>query len=79
MNCPVCGKKMRVGKVFYQPNCGLHFLPPSGRVLYLISKRLIERQGGVSLDGPNHLGYLESSGTLPAFICESCRKVVVEY
>lgn len=79
MNCPVCGNEMREGKIFYEPRCGLYFLPPSGRVRYSISKRMIERQGGIALDGPNQLGYLESSGILSGRICENCRKIIVNY
>ncbi len=70
---------MRIGKIAYQPGCGLHFLPPGGRVPHVITKRGIERRGGIALDGPNNLGLLQSGGTLPAHICESCRKIVVEY
>ena len=79
MNCPVCGKEMKTGKVAYQPSVGFHFLPPSGHLPYVITKRGVEKQGGITLDGPNNLGFLESDGTLPAHICRTCRKIVVEY
>ncbi len=80
MNCPVCGKEMRAGKVAYTPQVGIHFLPPDVRRLpRVVTKRGIENQGGIALDGPNNLGLLESDGTLPAFICEACRKIVMEY
>ena len=80
MNCPVCGKEMRAGKIFYQSSCGLHFLPTDAKPPYRnLSKRRIQAVGGIPLDGPNNLGLLQSDGTLPASICEACRKVVVEY
>lgn len=79
MNCPVCGKAMRVGKIAYQPGAGLHFLPPDARLPYVITKSGIEKRGGIALDGPNNFGLLESDGTLPAYICTACRKIVVEY
>ena len=65
MNCPVCGKEMKVGKVAYPPSAGLHFLPPGERLPHVLTKSGIEKRGGIALDGPNNLGLLESDGTLP--------------
>ena len=79
MNCPVCGKAMQEGMVVYNPSVGLHFLPPGGSLPYVMTKHGIEKQGGIALDGPNNLGPLKSDGTLPAYICRECRKIVVEY
>lgn len=80
MNCPVCGKEMRAGKVAYAPQAGIHFLPPNVRHLpNMVTKSGIEKRGGTVLDGPNNLGFLESDGTLPAYICRACRKIVMEY
>ena len=76
---PVCGKEMKVGKVAYQPSAGLHFLPPGERLPHVLTKSGIEKRGGIALDGPNNLGLLESDGTLPAHICRSCRKIVIDY
>ena len=79
MNCPVCGKEMKMGKVAYRPSAGLHFLPPGERLPHVLTKSGIEKRGGIALDGPNNLGLLESGGTLPAHICRSCRKIVIDY
>jgi len=79
MNCPVCGREMTSGKVAYQPGCGLHFLPPSEKLPYGVSKRAVEKRGGVCLDGPYQLGLLTGRGELPAYLCRICRKVVVDY
>lgn len=79
MNCPVCGKTMTQGKVAYAPSCGLHFLPPHEKLPYGVTKGGIEKRGGVPLDGPHQLGCLTGSGTLPAYLCRVCRKVVVDY
>ena len=80
MDCPVCGNKMKAGKIVYAPQAGIHFLPPSVQHLpYVVTKHSIEKQGGVVLDSPSHLGLLGSSGTLPAYICRACRKIVLEY
>lgn len=80
MNCPVCGKEMRAGKIAYAPQVGIHFLPPNVRRLSgIVTKGSIEKRGGTVLDGPNNLGFLESDGTLSAYICETCRKIVMEY
>ena len=79
MNCPVCGKAMQEGKVVYNPIVCLHFLPLVCSFLYVMTVNGIEKQGGIALDGPNNLGPLKSDGTLPAYICRECRKIVVEY
>ena len=80
MNCPACGKEMKAGKIAYAPQAGIHFLPPGVQHLpRVVTKRGIEKQGGIVLDGPNNLGLLESDGTLSAYICRECRKIVVEY
>ena len=79
MNCPACGKAMEAGKVAYNPAVGLHFLPPNERLPRLLTKSGVEKRGGISLDGPHDLGPLESDGTLRAFLCRDCRKIVMEY
>lgn len=80
MNCPVCGKEMKTWKISYAPQAGIHFLQPGVQHLpRVVTKQGIEKQGGIALDGPNNLGLLESDGTLPAYICKECRKIVVEY
>ena len=80
MNCPVCGKAMQEGKVVYNPSVGLHFLPPGVQHLpRVVTKWGIKKQGGIVLDGPSNLGLLESDGTLPAYLCQQCRKIIVEY
>lgn len=45
----------------------------------MFTKSGIERRGRIALDGPNNLGLLKSDGTLPAYICRECRKIVVDY
>ena len=79
MTWPSCGKEMKAGKSAYAPQCGIHFLPPSGRLPHVLTKRGIEKQGGIALDGPHNFGILESDGMLPAYICRECRKIVMEY
>ena len=80
MNCPVCGKEMEQGKVAFAPPAGIHFLPPDEKHLpHLVTKRGVENRGGTGLLPPANFGLLESSGTLPGWICRSCRKVVMEY
>ena len=80
MKCPVCGKEMTAGKIAYAPQSGLHFLPPEVKHLpCAVTAGGVEKRGGIVLDGPSDLGLLGSSGTLPACICQACRKVVVDY
>ena len=79
MNCPVCGREMTEGKVAYQPACGLHFLPPSEKLPLGVTKRGIEKRGGVCLDGPHQLSNLTGDGELPAWLCRICRKMAADY
>ena len=80
MNCPACGKEMKAGKIAYAPQAGIHFLPPGVQHLpRVVTKWGIKKQDGIVLDGPSNLGLLESDGTLPAYLCQQCRKIIVEY
>lgn len=79
MNCPVCGKEMERGVVAAAPQTGIHFLSPGERLPWTVTNRGIEKRGGTVLLPVANLGFLESDGTLQAWICRTCRKVVMEY
>lgn len=79
MNCPACGKEMERGVVAAAPQTGIHFLPPGERLPWTVTNRGIEKRGGTVLLPAANLGFLESDGTLPAWVCRACRKVVMEY
>ena len=72
MDCPLCGKEMRRGQAAY--------VPTGGRDAALVmTRRGIEDRGGIVLDMCSSLGWLRKPGALPAYICENCRKMIVEY
>ena len=79
MNGPACGKEMERGVVAAAPQTGIHFLPPGERLPWTVTNRGIEKRGGTVLLPAANLGFLESDGTLPAWVCRTCRKVVMEY
>ncbi len=45
----------------------------------MMTWRGIEDRGGIVLDMCSSLGWLRKPGTLLAYICENCRKMIVEY
>ena len=54
--------------------------PLCGRDAALVmTRRGIEDRGGIVLDMCSSLGWLRKPGALPAYICENCRKMIVEY
>ena len=81
MNCPVCGGEMEPGSVTTSHSRGLFFLPPGGTDDFLVlTRKRIERQNGVVLDGPyNSKLNLPNETRIPACLCRKCRKIVMEY
>ena len=76
MNCPVCGKEMKAGKIAYAPQAGIHFLPPGVQHLpRVVTKRGIEKQGGIVLDGPNNLGLWKVTERSRLIFAESAGKL----
>ena len=54
--------------------------PAAGRdAALMMTWRGIEDRGGIVLDMCSSLGWLRKPGALPAYICENCRKMIVEY
>ena len=45
----------------------------------MMTRRGIEDRGGIVLDMCSSLGWIRKPGALPAYICENCRKMIVEY
>ena len=45
----------------------------------MMTRRGIEDRGGIVLDMCSSLGWLRKPEALPAYICENCRKMIVEY
>ena len=63
MNCPKCGKEMTAGWL-YSPNAIL-WTPRAGKLTALLGKEDVDLQRG--------------GKDPPAWICRSCRTVIVEY
>ena len=78
MNCPACGKEMEAGKIATDYSRGLFFLPPGGKIGFIASRKGIEKQNGVVLDGPYNTN-LPNETEIPAYICRDCRKIIMEY
>lgn len=80
MNCPACGKEMERGKIVTEHSIGLFFLPPGGETALLFQTRKnIEKQGGIVLDGPYNWDLPGNETAIPAYVCRECRKIVMEY
>ena len=66
MNCPVCGKEMEKGYV--QTSCGLTWVKQK-RVI-----SLFPQEGSINLPGSTFSGL-----AVDAFVCRTCKKMVVDY
>lgn len=78
MNCPVCGKEMEAG---LRRTIGMwdYFLPQSAPKLSLHTRKRIEERGGIVLKDPYTNGKNSGADERPAWVCRTCKKVVVEY
>lgn len=77
MNCPVCGKEMEKGHVITKNSIGLFFMPGEKDLRTFYTRRNIEADGGIVLDGPMTFRYNRT--WLPAWVCRGCKKIVMEY
>lgn len=57
MNCPVCGKEMEKGHVITKNSIGLFFMPGEKDLRTFYTRRNIEADGGIVLDGPMTFRY----------------------
>lgn len=73
MNCPFCGKEMVKGTFRSR---GSNFFQPDGRKLpHWYTKKSMEKVGAVALPPDPRAG-----GDHPkAYLCNVCRKIVIEY
>ena len=77
MNCPVCGKEMEQGHVITKNSIGLFFMPGEKDLRTFYTRRNLEADGGIVLDGPMTFRYNRT--WLPAWVCRGCKKIVMEY
>ena len=78
MKCPFCGEEMERGNLCTQNGIGLLFLPPGEQPSGLFNTaRSVEKKGGIALDGPYNVRF--SDTRLPAFVCRTCRKLMLDF
>ena len=77
MKCPFCGEEMEQGVLYTENSRGLCFLPPDVFLGCFDTKKSLEKQGGIVLDGPYRARFNETQ--LPAQACRKCRKIVLDY
>lgn len=69
---------MEQGILYTDYSRGLYFLPPGGTVGFWATRRGVEKQGGIVLDGPYNSTFPNST-ELSGFVCRACRRIVVQY
>ena len=72
MNCPVCGKEMEKGHVITKNSIGLFFMPGEKDLRTFYTRRNIEADGGIVLDGPMTFRYNRT--WLPAWVCRDLQE-----
>ena len=77
MKCPFCGEEMEQGVLYTENSRGLCFLPPDVFLGCFDTKKSLEKQGGIVLDGPYRARFNETQ--LPAQVCRRCLKIVLDY
>jgi predicted RNA-binding Zn-ribbon protein involved in translation (DUF1610 family) len=74
MKCPICGNEMKAGKIGARAGSGLFWLPNEEEVGFILSNNIIKKHNGIVLVGCNELRISHS-----AYVCEECRKIVMDY
>ncbi|WP_070000981.1 PF20097 family protein [Cellulosilyticum sp. I15G10I2] len=74
MNCPMCGNEMKFGKIGARAGAGLFWLPDEEKVKFIVSNNIIEKHNGIVLVDCN-----EWQISHTAYVCEGCRKVIIDY
>ena len=64
MNCPVCGKEMEKGHIITKNSIGLFFMPVEKDLRTFYTKRNIEADGGIVLDGRLYRGVNFAEGEI---------------
>lgn len=74
MNCKICGNGMKSGKIGARGGGGLYWLPCDEDVNFIISNNIIKKHIGIVLVNCNELQIRRA-----AYVCEECRKIVLDY
>ena len=74
MKCPCCNAEMEIGNICARGGAGLYWLPQDERIKFIVSESNIEKRGGTILVDVHHIGDIR----YPAYICSSCKKMLLE-
>ena len=74
---PSLRKRDGKGPFITKNSIGLFFMPVEKDLRTFYTKRNIEADGGIVLDGPMTFRYNRT--WLPAWVCRTCKKIVMEY
>ncbi len=74
MNCPICGNEMKLGNIGARAGGGLFWLPDEEKVKITVSNKIIEKHNGIVLVDCNEFRIHRE-----AYVCEECRKIIMDY
>ncbi len=80
MNCPKCGKEMKLGAILGSQRIGIRWVPQNAIVgsYFVITKKAVERDGGFFLteNGAEYDGYMHP---VASYVCCSCGLGIYEF
>ena len=72
MNCPYCGKEMKLGRLHSVSEHAVFWLPDHTEYKeWILTKERIEEHGGVVLDNVSKIGFLAKAKP-ESYWCENC-------
>ena len=74
MDCPICGNEMKVGNMGARAGGGLFWLPNGEKVKFTVNNTIIKKHNGLVLVDSNEIRISHT-----AYVCEECRKIIMEY
>lgn len=74
MNCPICGNEMKVGNIGAGAGGGLFWLPDGEKVMFTVSNNIIKKHKGIVLVDCNEIRISHA-----AYVCEECRKIIMDF
>lgn len=74
MDCPICGNLMKLGKIGARAGGGLFWLPDAEEIKFIVSNNIIKKHNGIILVGCEELRIRRE-----AYVCEECRKIIMDY
>ncbi|HKM00219.1 MAG TPA: PF20097 family protein [Mobilitalea sp.] len=74
MKCPMCGNEMKHGNIGARGGGGLYWLPDDEKINFIVSNNIIKKHNGIVLVGCN-----EPRISRVAYVCEECRKIIIDF